>query len=131
MITTEVGEILLSFLVIALIFEVALTPIFNWRWFIVKMDGKGIKTPLTLALAAIVIFKFELDILNDLLIAMDQIEDDHESLWTGKFITALLIAGGSDGFFRIFKRLGIQTPEERKNEVLSDKEGAKGDDKDE
>ncbi|MCS4195082.1 uncharacterized protein (DUF2062 family), partial [Salinibacter ruber] len=45
----------------------------------------------------------------------------------GQLLTALLIAGGSGGVFRIFTRLGIRSPEERdrkaRNERASMKEG--------
>lgn len=117
-----VGQVLLVFLVLSVVFEAALTPIFNWRLFIRKLGGTGVKTPITIILALLIFWKYDLDIINDLLIALDQISDDSPITFWGQVITAFLIAGGSDGIFRIFKRLKIRAPEERKAEVLRQEE---------
>ena len=37
-------------------------------------------------------------------------------------MTALLIAGGSDGVFRLFTKLGLRNPIERKQKALKRKE---------
>ena len=106
----RVGEVLLIFLVLSVIFEVALTPIFNWRVFIARFEGKGVKTPITVVLALLVFWTYDLDVLRDVLVALGY--EATLSFW-GQVITALLIAGGSDGVFRIFAKLGIRNPVER------------------
>lgn len=113
----QVGQVLLVFLVLSVVFEVALTPIFNWRIFIEHLDGRGAKIPITIILALLIFWKYDLDIIRDLLVALDQIPDDRPITFWGQVITAFLIAGGSDGIFRIFKLLKIRTPDERKDEV--------------
>lgn len=55
--------------------------------------------------------ELQLDIVADILRALD-VETIAKSL-TGQLLTALLIARGSGGIFRIFSRLGIRSPEER------------------
>ncbi len=106
----EVGLVIVKFLVLSVVFEVAMTPIFNWRFFLKHFEGKGVKTPLTVGLAFLVFWSYDLDIIRDLLKIWD--ESIQISLG-GQFITALLIAGGSDGVFRIFTKLGIRNPAER------------------
>ncbi len=41
----QIGEVLALLFVISLVFETALTPIFNWRFFAKHFEGKGVKTP--------------------------------------------------------------------------------------
>ncbi len=110
----KVGEVLVVFLVLSVVFEVALTPIFNWRVFLARFDGKGIKTPLTILVAMIVFWSYELDIIRDLLVALGYTAS---LSFGGQFVTSLLIAGGSDGVFRIFTRLGIRNPQEREQKA--------------
>jgi hypothetical protein len=112
--TGRVGEVLLVFLVLSIAFEVALTPIFNWRIFLAHFEGRGFKTPITVILAFFVFWSYQLDIVRDLLVALGY--QARLSLG-GQFLTALLIAGGSDGVFRIFTKLGIRNPQERKEKA--------------
>jgi len=107
----KVGEVLLVFLVLSVVFEVALTPIFNWRVFLKHLEGKGWKTPITVALAFIVFWSYDLDVVKDLLVALGYSASQTTG---GQVLTALLIAGGSDGVLRIFTKLGIRDPAERK-----------------
>ncbi len=117
------GPILVKFLVLAVVFEVALTPIFNWRLFLKHCEGKGFKTPITVGLAWLVFATAGLDIFQDL---MKAFEADFPQAGFGKlastFVTALLIAGGSDGIFRIFARLGIRNPTERSEKAKAERE---------
>lgn len=106
----DVGVVLVKFVVLSVVFEAAMTPIFNWRFFLRHFEGKGVKTPLVVGLAFLIFWSYDLDIIRDLL----KIWDDTVNLSLGgQFITALLIAGGSDGVFRIFTKLGIRNPAER------------------
>ena len=41
----------------------------------------------------------------------------------GQFLTALLIAGGSDGVLQIFTKLGIRNPAERKERAEEARRG--------
>lgn len=107
----EVGNVLIVFLVLAVVFEVALTPIFNWSVFLAHFEGKGYKTPITVILAFVVFWGYGLDIISDLLQALGRNAD---ITLGGQVITAFLIAGGSAGVFEIFTKLKINMdPEER------------------
>lgn len=111
----KIGEVLLVFLVLSIVFESALTPLFNWSIFLKYIDGRGWKVPITVVLAFLMFWKYDLDIVRDLLIALDyyrgKIPENHPtiSFW-GQALTALLIAGGSDGVFRLFAKAGIRNP---------------------
>ncbi len=90
-------------LVLSVVFEVAMTPVFNWRYFLVHAEGKGWKTPIVTGAALLVFWSYDLDIIHDLLVALEMKSDG--ITFGGQLLTALLIAGGSDGVFRIFTTL--------------------------
>lgn len=108
----EVGGVLLIFLVLSIVFESALSPVFNWRVFRNRFDGKGVKTPIVVILAFVVFWSYDLDIINDILVAVNYIAETDPRSYTlgGQALTALLIAGGSSGILNIYKRLGIRSP---------------------
>ena len=114
----ELAEILALFLVLSIVFESALTPVFNWRVFARKFDGKGVKTPVIVILAFVVFWRYDLDIIKDILNAFKLNNSEaYSTSIGGQFLTALLIAGGSDGVFRIFSRLGLRNPADRKKKA--------------
>lgn len=114
----DIGElvpVLMFFFVLSVLFEVALTTIFNWRIFLKYFEGKGIKTIITTSLAFLLCQTYDLDIFSTVLSIFGYTED--KVTFIGKIITALLIAGGSDGIFRIFVKLNIRNPAERKQKA--------------
>lgn len=117
----EVGHVLLVILALSVVFEVALTPVFNWRFFLLHFEGKGAKTPITVILALIVFWGYDLDIIKDLLISLGYTAN---MTFGGQILTALLIAGGSDGVLRIFTKLGIRNPLERKEKAEEARQNA-------
>jgi len=64
----------------------------------------------------LVFWSYDLDIIRDLLVALDQRKSEDHT-FGGQILTALLIAGGSDGVFRIFTKLKIRDPVERKKKA--------------
>ncbi|ACL01789.1 hypothetical protein Dalk_0079 [Desulfatibacillum aliphaticivorans] len=112
----QMGNVLALFLVLSLIFETAMTPIFNWTYFARFCEGKGVKTPLVIILAYAIFSKYNLDIIANSVQAFTTYEG---TFWGGKVLSAMLIAGGSDGIFRIFTKLGIRNPQERKDKSES------------
>ena len=113
--TDQIVRVLLVFLILSIVFEVALTPIFKWRIFLTYCEGKGYKIPFTVILGFLVFWKYNLDIIYDLLIALGY--QAAKSFW-GQVITSLLIAGGSDGIFKIFTKMGIRNPVENQQKAL-------------
>ncbi len=107
----KLSNVLFVFLILSVVFETALTPVFNWRVFAKHFEGKGVKTPVTISLAFFVFWSYDLDIIN---ILLEALQFDAAPNFGGRVLTAMLIGGGSDGIFRIFTKLGIRNPEERK-----------------
>jgi hypothetical protein len=116
-----VFNVLFFFLALSLVFESAMSVIFDWRLFIRYFEGRGIKTPVIVGTAFLVFSSYNLDIVHDLLEALNQKDQDRSMM--GQFLTALLIAGGSGGVFRIFARLGIRSPEARRRKAKEERAG--------
>jgi hypothetical protein len=111
---SKIGDILVKFLVLSVIFESALTPIFNWRIFLERFEEKGLKTPITVILALLTFWIYDLDIFREVLVSFGLPD---KSGFVGKVITALLIAGGSNGVLTIFDKLHIRDLKARKTKA--------------
>lgn len=120
----RLADALVPFIVLAVLFEMALTPLFNWRVFAVRFEGRGVKTPVAFAAALALIYAVDIDVVRDVLNAIYVKGQSGlaltESNFISKAITALLISGGSDGVFRILTKLGVRSPLER---VIKAEEG--------
>jgi len=111
---TKIVNVLVLVLVLSLVFESAMSVIFDWRLFIRHFEGRGVKTPFIIGVAFLIFLNYNLDIINQLLAAFPGADvQTGAATLPGQLLTALLIAGGSGGVFRIFSRLGIRSPEER------------------
>lgn len=111
---TKIVNVLVLVLVLSLVFESAMSVIFDWRVFIRHFEGRGVKTPFIIGVAFLIFLNYNLDIVTQLLAAFPDVNADTGGVTLpGQLLTALLIAGGSGGVFRIFSRLGIRSPEER------------------
>lgn len=107
---TGLGSVLFVFLAIAVVFEAAMSAIFDWRVFLRYFEGRGVKTPLLVGVAFLVCSEYDLDILSKILVTLDQ---GGSPKTVGKVVTALLISGGSSAVFRVYSNLGIRNPAER------------------
>jgi hypothetical protein len=117
-----VGTALGMILVLSLVLESAMTPIFNWRVFLSRFEAKGLKTPLTVAVAFAVFWKYDIDIIHDLLVALNRSPANTPMTLTGKLLSSLLIAGGSQGIFDLLRRLNFRDQvarEQRLRDVIA------------
>jgi len=125
----QIGEVLVLLFVISVVFETALTPIFNWRIFARFCEGKGIKTPFTVIVAVLLLWTYEIDIFRHIIDAFDAAKGaavtgaagaagaagvqgaaGSESSFLGRIMTGLLVAGGSGAIFNIFTKMGLRNP---------------------
>ena len=111
----QIGEILVLLFVISVVFETALTPIFNWRVFARFCEGKGFKTPLTVIAAVALLWNYDIDIFRHIIDAFADAGGgegtaESKSTFLGRIITGLLVAGGSGAVFNIFTKLKLRDP---------------------
>lgn len=119
---TKIVNVLVLVLALSLVFESAMSVIFDWRLFIRHFEGRGVKTPLIIGVAFLTFLNYDLDIVTKLLAAFPETDvQAGDVTLPGQLLTALLIAGGSGGVFRIFSRLGIRSPEERERKARKER----------
>lgn len=121
----QIGEILVLLFVISVVFETALTPLFNWRVFARFCEGKGWKTPITVIAAVLLLWNYDIDIFRHIIDAFAgasggegagqatvgaQGAAESKSTFLGRIITGLLVAGGSGAIFNIFTKLNLRNP---------------------
>ena len=107
----QIGEILVLLFVISLVFETALTPIFNWRVFARFCEGKGVKTPVTVLAAIALLWNYDIDIFKHIIDAFaEQRAGETSSTFLGRAMTGLLVAGGSGAIFNLFAKMGLRNP---------------------
>jgi H+/gluconate symporter-like permease len=116
-VSDETLNVILVFLVLSVVFEVALAPIFDSSLFMARFEDKGIKTVITVVLALIFFWGYKLDIIQSLMVSMN-VRKSSDPTFGGRIITALLIAGGSGGFHKILTNFGVRMkPAERQEKA--------------
>ena len=144
----QIGEILVLLFVISVVFETALTPIFNWRVFARFCEGKGVKTPITVLTAVGLLWNYDIDIFKHVIDAFTTAEGTagnpqgapataqdaaatapgaagSTSTFLGRIMTGLLVAGGSGAVFNIFAKLGLRNPTQLADKAKKAREEAK------
>jgi hypothetical protein len=100
---------LVKLFVLAVVLESALALLFLWRPFIAVFDGRGVKSPISLAAALLVTLVFHTDIFAKLVYSYGGTLTP-DSLILGRVIEAMVIAGGSAGVHTMLLKLGIRLP---------------------
>lgn len=129
----QIVNILMVLLVISVVFETALTPLFNWRIFAQHCEGKGVKTPITILAAIALLWSYDIDIFRSIIDAFNNVSEqsgapnstESSSSLFGRIMTGFLVAGGSGAIFNIFRKLGLRDPKQiqQKAKEARDKAG--------
>lgn len=126
----EVGNILAAFLVISLVFETSLSALFNWRLFAQHCEGRGFKTPITIIAAVVLLWSYDIDIFQQIVVAFQDSSAAGsnsrtvESSVFGRVMTGFLIAGGSGAIFNIFAKFGLRNTEKLKEKAKDARKAA-------
>jgi hypothetical protein len=108
----EAFKALFLLLVLAIVLEMALAILFNWRPFVETFNSRAVKPVVSLAFATALVYMFQIDLVTSLarLISPNVPALDD----TGRILTAMVIAGGSAGVNNLMVGLGFRqqrTPE--------------------
>ncbi len=110
-----IGAQLLLLLVLSILLESGLSVLFNYRYFLVFLDGRGWKTPISFIVSLIFVFGFGINTVGEVLKAFGLVhKDDLE--WPSQFVTALILTGGSSLIFQLFEMFGLRSPLRRRAE---------------
>ncbi len=106
-------EVLFTIVVLSFLIERALALVFENAWFVERFTGKGVKEPITFAVAFAVCKNWDFDALSVILVK------ERTQLW-GHLLTAAIVAGGSKASIKLFHDvLGIQSSAEKKRQEIS------------
>ena len=106
--------------VVAVLLESAFSTLFNWRVFLAYFSLRGVKTIIMVVVCLVIVTVFQIDVFADLLaaykspVASPPAVPDYN--WMSRFITALILAGGSAGVYNLMAALGYRNPR-REQEV--------------
>lgn len=93
--------------VVATIMESALSTVFNWKLYREFFNSRGVKTLVMIVFGLAVVVVFDYDIFRDI------VRNAGGADKTGplsKFLSALVLAGGSSAIYELFKALGLRPP---------------------
>lgn len=88
-------EVLMGIIVLSFLVERALAPLFETTWFVERLTGRGLKEPITIAIAFAVCRFWDFDAVSVIFLK------DHTQVW-GHAITAGVVAGGSKASVKLF-----------------------------
>ncbi|MEP3046230.1 MAG: hypothetical protein ABJL55_09125 [Roseibium sp.] len=114
--TSVIAGQLLLLLVLAILLESALSVIFNYRYFLLFFEGRGVKTPLALVVSLFFVFAFGINTVGEILGAFNLVPKDSWE-WPSQIVTALILTGGSGLIFRLFETFGLRAPINRREEA--------------
>ena len=100
-------KVLFTLFVLALVLESGLAVLFNWRWFLEVFDAKGLKTLISVGFAYWVVAQYDLDLMTRLVNILWGAPDGSDIV--GRFLTALVLAGGSSGVNTMLVALGFRS----------------------
>lgn len=92
--------------VVAVLLENAFAVIFNWRVFLTYFSLRGVKTLVMVIVSLVVVNVFDLDVVASLVAAYRNTAA--VSGTASRFVTALILAGGSSGVYNIMHALGYR-----------------------
>ncbi len=121
----KLGSALLVYLVLSIILEMALTVLFSWRYFLKYAESKGLKTPIAILSAGIIVWSYQLNVMTNVLDVLNMcFNGDGTDLCAksdtlGRGVTALFMAGGSNSVFSLLEKLGLRNTVERKVRALA------------
>lgn len=100
-------KILFALFVLAVVLEWGLAVLFNWRWFLEIFEAKGLKTLISVLFAYWVVAQYDLDLMTRLINILWGTK--HSSDYVSRFISALVLAGGSSGVNTMLIALGFRS----------------------
>lgn len=116
---------LLQLLAVVIVVESALAALFNWRVFQIAFNARALKTPIMFGVGLVLVLATTYDPMGEIIAAGGTPLAAAKS-WSSFFqsalttvLSALMIAGGSEGIFQLLKKLGIRSPETSQDEAAA------------
>jgi hypothetical protein len=107
-------ELLTTIMLLSFFLERALAVVFENRWFVARLTGKGAKEPLTVAVAFVICRMWHFD-------ALSRLFGRDTPQFYGYLLTAAIVAGGSKASLKLFHDVfgAMSTAEQRRQQTTS------------
>ena len=106
----KVGALLGQLLLVLLLLESAMAALFNWRAYRIVLAGRAWKTPIMFGLGLLVVLGFDYDFIETAINDIAGGTTSENLGWVSTTLSALVIAGGSQGVHDLLKKLGLRSP---------------------
>lgn len=106
----DIGVLLGKLFLVLLLLESAMAALFNWRAFRAVLTGRAWKTPIMFGLGLLVVTGFSYDFMAT---AIGDIAGGTVTAnlgWVSTVLSAMVIAGGSQGVHDLLKKMGLRSP---------------------
>lgn len=110
--------------ILAILIEIGLSVLFDWRMFLRYSEGRGWKVPIAFFVSLAIVMTHGIDVPKEV-VTVFQGKQTSAGI-VGYMISALIIAGGSSSVNGIFERLGWRNPVVQAKKAEQEREKAKG-----
>lgn len=118
--TDVVGRTLGAIVILSMLIERALSPIYEWRPVLEAIKDKNVKEPIAIVVSVAAVVYVDVD-------ALKIIFSRPESSWIGYLLTGLVVAGGSKGSIALFRDyLGWKSTARKEHEASRAKDEGDG-----
>ncbi|MFZ1467448.1 MAG: hypothetical protein WAT09_00545 [Paracoccaceae bacterium] len=105
-----IGALLGKLLLVLLLLESAMSALFNWRVYRIVLSGRAWKTPIMFGLGLLVVICFHYDFIDTAITGIAGGTSTAGLGWVSTVLSAMVIAGGSQGIHDLLKKLGLRSP---------------------
>jgi len=105
----SIGALLGKLLLVLLLLESAMAALFNWRVYRVVLSGRAWKTPIMFGIGLLVVTGFDYDFIDTAITDIAGGGASDSLGWVSVTLSAMVIAGGSQGVHDILKKLGLRS----------------------
>ena len=117
-------DALVKIFILAVLIEIALSVVFQWRLFLRHAEGKGLKVPISFIISLVIVIAHQIDLPGEVVSAFGDTPTKGKVI--GYLISALIIAGGSSSVNSIFESLGWRNPLSQKIKAEQEQQKIQG-----
>ncbi|MFZ4664110.1 MAG: hypothetical protein ACOYNY_44335 [Caldilineaceae bacterium] len=104
-----------ALLILCIVVEIALAPIFEWRLYLSRYEGSSYIHPLTIVVTLALLWWYNIDIVGAFVAALGIA---HEDRGISEILTTVLVMFGSQGVLRIFNFFSLRNVPERRDKTV-------------
>lgn len=120
----ELFDLLVEIFILAVLIEVGLAVLFQWRVFLRFFEGRGWKVPIAFGVSLAVVLAHGIDLPGEVVTVLDGESTGGKEV--GYLVSALIIAGGSSSVNSVFASLGWRNPLAAREKAEQEQQASQG-----